>query len=131
MLEFSEKKVVGKVLIEVELTERDIETIVVTGFEGGIGYWSIIDNTGINFENKPSDEPTSTWSTKLLLEGKSVKLLDAEEPDEGWLLTLDKIIEGYRLNRIKRPFDADIDNGDATTADCIFQYGLFGELVYG
>lgn len=131
MLKFSKEKVVGKALIEVEITENDISTIVITGFEGGIGYWSIIDNVGEEWDEKPKDEPTATWGTKLLLEGKSIRLIDVDDENEVWLLTLDKIIEGYRLNSIHRPFDSDLENGDVTTADCIIQYGLFGKLVYG
>lgn len=131
MLEFSETKVVGKALIEKSLTENDIENIVVTGFEGGIGYWSVIDNTGFYWDSKPNDEPVSTWATKILLDGGSVKLLDVDDESEKWLLTLDKLIEGFRLNYINRPHDNDIEEGDATTADCIIQYALFGEVVYG
>ncbi len=131
MLEFSNTKVVGKILIEKPLTEYDIENIIVTGFEGGIGYWSVIDNTGLNWIDKPKGEPTSTWATQLLLDGKSIRLFDVEDEDEGWLLTLDNLIEGYRLNYINRPHDNDLENGDATTADCIIQYALFGKVVFG
>jgi hypothetical protein len=131
MLEFSEKKVVGKIEIPLELTEYDIENIIVTGLEGGIGYWACLDNNGSDWEAKPKGEPVSTWATKLLIDGKSLRLLDEEDREEGWLLTLDKILEGYRLNYINRPFDNNIDNGDIVTADCIIQYGLFGKLVYG
>jgi hypothetical protein len=131
MLEFNREKVVGKVLIEKTLTENDIANIIITGFEGGIGYWSVIDNTGADWEAKPKGEPTSTWATQLLLDGKSVKLYDVEDEDEVWTLTFQNLLEGYRLNYINRPHDNDIENGDATTADCIIQYALFGKIVFG
>lgn len=132
MLEFSKEKVVGKSVIEVALTESDIESIMVTGLEGGIGYWACLENTGKNWATKPKEEPSSLWATKLLLEGKEVLFSDVEEEDvEIWTLTLDKLIKGYSLNREKRPFDSSIEKGDATTADCIIQYAIFNKLVYG
>lgn len=131
MLEFSEKTIVGTVQIEKHLTENDIETIVVTGLEGGIGYWACLDNTGAEWDAKPKGEPLSTWATKLLLDGKAIRLIDEEDDEEIFELTLEKIVEGFRLNYIKRPHDNDLENGDVTTSDCIIQYGLFGEIVYG
>jgi hypothetical protein len=131
MLKFGDK-VVGKVQIEKELTEKDIETIIVNGLEGGIGYWAQLDNTGISWVTKPKDEPISTWATKNILEGGCICLLDSEGDEQGiWVLTLDKLIQGYKLNYEKRSWDNDIENGDATTADCIIQYALFGTVVYG
>jgi hypothetical protein len=133
LLEFSRKTIVGSVNIQKDLTEGDIETIIVNGFEGGIHYWAGVDNTGELWDNKPDDVALSQWATKLVLEGHGVKLYDVEEEedDDNWVLTLDNILEGYRLNFQKRKFDNDIENGDATTYDCIIQYALFGELVFG
>ena len=131
MLKFTDK-VVGKA--EFEVTENDIENIIITSFEGGSNYWMGVDNSTKEWENKPEDEPISTWATKLILDGKKVKLFDIEETDdqdEEWNLTLDKILKGIGLNIKHRSFDADLENMDATTADCIIQYALFGEVVYG
>lgn len=131
-LEFSETKVVGKAIVEMEVTENVIESIMVGGLEGGIGYWACLDNTGEEWDAKPKDEPTSLWATKLLLEGKEIRFTDAEEEDEDvWILTLDKLLKGYALNRKHRPRDSSIENGDATTCDCIIQYALFDKVVYG
>lgn len=131
MLEFSKEKVVGKAVVEMELTENDIESIMVNGLEGGINYWAGLDNTGENWDLKPKGEPLSTWATKLLLEGKEVKFYDLEDEDELWILTLEKLVKGFSLNYIHRPKDNSIEDGDATTCDCIIQYALFNELVYG
>jgi hypothetical protein len=134
MLEFDKKKVVGRVNIPLELTEADIESIIVNGFEGGINYWATFrknDNQKY-FAEKPKTEPISTWATKVLLEGHEVFLRDIEEEgNELLVLTLEKIIEGYRKNYVERQHDNDLDKGDATTCDCIIQYALFSELVYG
>lgn len=133
MLEFSKTKVVGKVVVELNLVEDDISAIIDNAFDGSIGYWAGVDNRGQLWDGKPKGEPISTWATKLILEGSGVKLYDVEgeEDDESWTLTLDKLIEGYKLNYINRPHDNDIENGDATTYDCIIQYALFGEVVFG
>jgi hypothetical protein len=132
MLEFDKNKVVGTITINKNVSETDIENIIVSSFEGGSNYWMGLDNTGEEWEQKPKGEPLSTWATNLLLEGKSIKLYDIheEEDDSNWILTLDKLIKGIELNSINRPWDADLENGDASTADCIVQFALFGKVVY-
>jgi hypothetical protein len=130
MLEFSDKKVIGTVLVPIQITEEDIENIIVTSFEQGSNYWLGLEVDYPEYEDRPDDEPYSTWTTKLLLEGKEIHLYDIEDDNEKWTLTLDKLMEGIKLNAKNRPFDSDIENGDATTADCIMQYALFNELVY-
>lgn len=132
MLEFDDKKIVGVAMIKKNLTESDIENIIVTSFEGGSNYWMGLDVSSEDMKAKPEDEPWSTWSTKLLIEGKSIKLFDVEgdDDDSEWVLTLKKIIKGYELNCVNRPFDCDLEQGDATTSDCIIQFALFGKIVY-
>lgn len=133
MLEFSDKKIVGTIQIEKPITESDIEGVIVTSFEGGSNYWMGLDNSTPEWKEKPKGEPLSTWATKLLLEGKEIKVFDIEEDmdDDDWIITLEKILNGIKLNYINRPHDADIGQGDAITADCILQYAMFGELVFG
>lgn len=46
-------------------------------------------------------------------------------------LTKEKILHGFLLNAQNRPEDADLDNGDAATGDCILQYAIFGDIIYG
>ena len=132
MLKFTDK-VVGKAVVEKPITEKDIENIIVTSFEGGSNYWMGLDNGTPNMMKKPKGEPWSTWSTKLLIDGESVKLYDVEgdEDDKDWILTLDKLIKGYQLNCINRPHDCNLDQGDATTSDCIVQFALFDKVVFG
>jgi hypothetical protein len=129
MLEFSDK-VIGTVTVQKQITESDIENIVVTAFEGGCNYWMGLIRTK-EWEDKPKNEPLGTWATKLLIEGKTIKLYDIEDDEEGWELTLEKVLKGIELNVVNRPFDCDLEDFDAYTADCIIQYALFGEIVYG
>lgn len=129
MLKFTDK-IVGEV--KIGITEKEIENIIVTSFEGGSSYWLGLDNSTEEWKGKPKNEPVSTWATKLILDGKNVKLFDIEDTEEEELiLTLDKILKGIELNMKHRPFDADFENMDAITADCIMQFSLFDEVVYG
>jgi hypothetical protein len=133
MLEFSDK-VIGHCKIEV--TESDIENIIVTSFEGGSKDWMGLDNSTPEWEDQPKDEPNSTWATKLILEGKEVTVYDIEDEttvdDDGnpLTITLDKLLKGIAKNYKERPHDCSMETGDSTTADCIVQYAVFDEVVY-
>lgn len=133
-LSFSEKKVVGTVEIPLQIKETDIENIIVCSFEGGSNYWLGLSNDCADWDDKPKGEPNSMWATKLILEGKTVRFYDVEEEEEDtteWYLTLPRLLEGIKLNALKRPWASDKDNWDAGDADCIVQYAMFGEVVYG
>lgn len=130
MLEFTDK-IIGDVIIKLPITEKDIENIIVTCFEGGSNYWMGVDTRTDGWEERPKDEPKSTWATKMLLENKAICLFDIEDETENFILTLNMLLDGIRLNREKRSFDCDLENGDATTCDCILQYALFSSIVYG
>lgn len=130
MLNFTDK-VVGVAVVEHSLTEKDIESIMVGGIEGGINYWAGLNNVGEYWEVKPKTEPSSMWAVKLLLEGKVVEFYDREDENEIWKLSLKDLIKGYSQNAKERPHDSSLEDGDATTCDCIIQYALFGKLVFG
>lgn len=130
LMSFDDSETVAKARIELELTANDIDDIMVTALEGGIGYWAILNNVGEDWESKPKGLPSSQWATKLLLEEKTVYLEEREE-DTIHGLTLQKLIEGFEKNYKERPWDNSIEDGDASTADCIVQYAIFGEVVYG
>lgn len=121
----------GKIYeIKTSVTGEDIENIVVTALEGGIGYWASLD-TVPEWDAIPEGLPMSQYATQLLLEGKTIGFTDTEDDDERWQLDLQKLLKGIGLNMKERPHDADLGNMDSTTADCIVQYALFGEVVYG
>lgn len=129
MLEFSDEKVVATIQVPIQFTENDIDNIIVTAIEGGCKNWmGLIKDE--NYKDKPKDEPLSQWTTKLLLEGKTIHLYDVEDREEKFELTLEKLIKGIQLNCVNRPDYSDKDNWDADDCDCIMQYALFGEIVY-
>lgn len=129
MLEFS-KNVIG--IISLPITESDIENIITISFKGGSNYWMGLDDSTDIWINQPENISTSQWATKLILEGKSIKLYNIEQSDDdsNWVLTLEKLLKGIELNAKCRSFDANLEDMDATTADCIIQYALFGKVVY-
>lgn len=53
-----------------------------------------------------------------------------EEEDKEYKLKLEDILKGFRLNALNRPWDYNLDEGDAITGDSILQYAVFGEIVY-
>lgn len=122
-----------KIQVEIEIEEQTLEDLVVTAIEGGINYWALLHNEieGFYAEEDPQ-ESTSIVVWHRLRDGKPVGFSDQEE-DEGeiWALTLEKLLNGIKINAEKRPFDSNLENMDAVTADCIFQYALFGDIIYG
>jgi len=114
----------------VDLTGDDIETIVITALEGGIAYWATLDNTTAEWAHKPPKFPVSQYATQLLLENKGIKLIDEEDEDKSFEITLQKFIKGVE-QYVNNEAQADMDDIDAASVDMIFQYALFGEVIYG
>lgn len=117
-----------------KITEEDIENLVVDGFETGICYWAMLHNNTDEFDKyyKTTDLATAEIVAKILLAGGSVKITDNEEDVEPkYDLTLDRLIIGIQKNAEERPWDCDLDNYDADTCDCIIQYAIFDEVVFG
>lgn len=128
------------VVRNIRVMEEDIQDLVSTALCGGIGYWAKLDNTTEDFENAPSEECIDETVARLLMEGKSIKLLDEEDGTEyDW--TLEKLLKGLELTlgsvygRVNGPMmengTIDMTRVDAEVADVIVQMGLFGEIVYG
>lgn len=128
-MEFSETRVVASININTtrNYTEDDINTIMVGAIEGGINYWGYV--TPQTKVGKPSHMATSDWCTKMLLEGKTVDIGDIEHRDDIWHLTLGKLRDGIQLNSDRISHDPSM--WDADDYDRIFQYALFGEVVFG
>lgn len=123
---------------KIVLTEEDITDIVIEGLEHGIGYWSILDNTGKEYTSAPEDEPVAITTAELLLAGKTIIFEDTEDENEKWELTLEKLLAGIQMYlntpNGKGCLEGDVLNTcnvDADTADCMFQYALFGDIVFG
>lgn len=100
-----------------------------------IGYWAIIDNdTDVwneTSDSLPDDHTFEDVFFEILKSGRSVQLIDGEDADEVWDLTLDKLINGIRLAIEHNYWDGDFDKIDGEVGDIIFQYALFNEIVFG
>ena len=100
-----------------------------------IGYWSIIDNdTDVWTETSDALDDDHTFEDvflEVLKGGNVVQLIDVEDPDEVWDLTLDKLLNGIRLAIQNGYWNGKIDDIDGEVGDIVFQYALFNEIVFG
>ena len=124
----NEKRFTVRPQIEVNLTQQDVDDIMVAALEGGINYWCR--------EAEVVGEYLGEYASDQISRGGSLILHDSESSDK-WELTLEKFLNGVKLyfedgchvqvedNRIDA---GDIDAGDA---DCIVQFALFGKVVFG
>lgn len=121
-----------RITITKEYTDQDMEDIIVTALEGGIGYWACLNNTTDDFKDQPKDTPVSEWCWHLLKEGKELCFLDAEYPDDAeYHLCLLCLLDGIRKAIFNGNWDGDMDSLDAIVADAIIQYAIFGDCIYG
>lgn len=120
--------------VKKKITEEDIENLVVDGLETGIGYWAMLHNNTEEFKKyyDTTDLATAEIVAKIILAGGSVKITDNEKDVEPMFdFTLERLLVGIQKNAEERPWDCDLENYDATTCDCIIQYAIFDEVVFG
>lgn len=125
------KKYEVKVEIRVELTQENIDDIMVTALEGGITYWCS--------EASPEcGELLKEYPSEQISRGGALLLYDFEE-EAYRRLDLEKFLKGFKLwvenggDEYGAIEDGKVDccNIDADCADAIIQYALFGEVIYG
>lgn len=100
-----------------------------------IGYWSVIDNDtdawNAMSDSLDEDHTFEDVFYAILKNGQAVQLIDVEDIDEIWDLTLDKLLNGIKLAIQNGYWNGKIDDIDGEVGDIIFQYALFNEIVYG
>jgi hypothetical protein len=128
-----------KIKIEKEL---NLEDVFVTAIEGGSNYWYWMSKESVlavrSVVPKSEDACFSTALYKAVVDhGVKVPVYDAEEPDEE-LGVLDVSLFQERLEALSESesyswaLDEQMnEGGDANTSDVIFQWLLFGEVIYG
>lgn len=119
------------------VTDEDIDDIMCSAFEGGITYWcGRVEVVG---------EYLGEYASEQISRGGELILWDAENDDESYRLNKEMLLEGIRLAIKNRDFEEyrwyenrwyennglDCTQVDADVADCIIQYALFGEVVFG
>ena len=133
------KKFTVTVRTDISVTDEDITDLIITALEGGIGYWACLDNSGPEFENAAADECVSETSAKIILNNGSLSLIDEEDYDTLYVLTLDKLLDGirqyvekgYDRNEVFTGDSVDMGMCDSVCADSIVQLALFDDIVYG
>ena len=117
------------------ISNEDIDDIVCTALEGGIGYWC--------YRAEVVGEYLGEYASDQISRGGTLKLHDAES-DDVWSLDKTKLLNGISLaitNGFLLEYEwAKFENEiitidtcqiDAEVADAIIQYALFDELVFG
>lgn len=140
-----------KIKFEIDIKTEELESILTTAYEGGIGYWL----RGLNHKRTAEGyEWVAGYITDEACEATGLDVFytysevdDAvetgEAPESVVLIDHDVIalgiqrivsgevgIRGDLLRQVMTLTTEDVDI-DADAADCIVQAGVFGELVYG
>ena len=124
----SEKKFTVRAQIEVNLSQQDIDDIMVTALEGGITYWCK--------KAVVVGEYLGECASDQISRGGTLALHDAETTDI-WMLNLESFLNGVKLY-FEDGCHVQVEDGcidtcdiDANDADCIIQFALFGEVMFG
>lgn len=100
-----------------------------------IGYWACINNDTNEWWDARAELPKGSTFEDLmyhiLKKGERILIMDAEDDEEEWDLTLDKLLNGIKLAIEQKYWNGDIDEIDGEVGDIIFQMALFNEIVYG
>lgn len=114
--------------VSAKVCDKDIDDIMCGALEGGITYWcSRAEVVG---------EYLGEYASEQISKGGELRLYDCES-DEVYTLTLDKFLRGL-ATYISSCCGFVVENGcldpgaiDAEGTDCIVQYALFGDVIYG
>lgn len=101
----------------VQITNEDIDDIMVTAFEGGINHWC--ERVYVN------DWLGAKFASELIALGGTVHL-KVDDEYETRTLTRDKLLQAL----VAMP-EFDLEDYDANDADNLIQTAVFGEVVYG
>ena len=128
-------------VLPLEVTDEDIDDIMVSALEGGICYWCTDAEI-------VAGGYSGTFASEQISRGGALRLRPFDMDEGEYLLTRGSFMEGFRkyiqaghTECIVRKADKfgvytgklGIDPGkiDAPAADCIIQYAVFGDIIYG
>lgn len=128
------------ITINQEIERQVLEDIFVTALEGGSNYWYFLSSDATKLIRdavpKSEDPYLSTAILKAIEKGVEVPINDAEDEEEViGIISLKTMQE--RLQKLSRSGNSDAlmahinEEGDADTADVVFQYLALGEIIYG
>lgn len=124
----NEKKYTVRPQIDVNLSQQDIDDIMAVAMEGGICYWCR--------KAEVVGEYLGEYASDQISRGGALILHDAESA-QTWELTLEKFLKGVKLY-FEQGCHVNVEDNaidtcdiDANDADCIIQFAVFGEVVFG
>ena len=126
--------------VNLKISTEVLEDIFVTALEGGSNYWYFLSEEAVKMIReavpKSEDPHLSTSILKAILKGVNVPINDAENEDDViGTISLDTMQERLQMLADSQNKNALIrhieEEGDADSADTVFQYLAFGEIVYG
>lgn len=129
------------------ITREDIESIL---FNCEIGYWGTINELPDDYKDARTtlgkDDPLyEEVLTEILYNEGVLYVIDVEEPDDVYALTLEKLVKGINM-AIDQQYcydrtwwgvnnNAEIelydDEMDGEVCDCIIQLALFDDVIFG
>ena len=139
----NEKTLTYEVTAKRELSASDVKDILTDAIEGGIGYWACLRNDLKDWEDareecrkELNDTPCyCDVAYKLLSTGRSVWFEDAEDEDERYELTWDKLVNGCKQweewKHTSLPYALEECDFDSEDADCLIQFALFNDIIFG
>ena len=120
-----------RIEVNYDFSDEDLQDIVISAIEDGIGYWACLDNTTEAWKDKPKDMPVSEWAYEILKKGGELKFIDEEDDEAEYEINWNSFIIGIKRAISEHVWDGMNNSMDSIAADCIFQYAIFGEVVYG
>lgn len=124
------------------MEREQLENVFITALEGGSNYWCYVSPEAISLIRKavPKDNDrylASAMLSAILDYNVEVPINDVDDIDDVLGVLTKENIE-YRIEKLKQDdsyshaIQAEIEEyGDADTSDIVFQYLLFGDVVYG
>ena len=111
------------VLKPIEVTDDHLDSILVGAFEGGSNYWIR------SVEVAKDDYKGKKYASECVAAGGELWI--NTDDDGKHRLTKNSLINGIEQYLDESKHKNWPDGGDCITCDCILQYALFGEIVYG
>lgn len=128
-----------KIEKELKITTENIVDCVLSCEAGGFDYWGELCSDEKDYEAarqrlaerekadmKPCHEDVLA---EILESGGKLTVYDRED-DKDHELTLEKLLNGWKKYAEDHNAD-DFDEYDGISADCIMQYVIFGDVIYG
>jgi hypothetical protein len=127
--------------LEIELSREVLEDIFVTAIEGGSNYWYFLSKDAVKRIRqavpRDVDAVLSTATFKAVYDhGVSVPINDVENEEDivGWISmeTMQERLQSLLNSNDRWALERHInEEGDADSADVVFQYMTMGEAIYG